>query len=51
MFGGITGAVVVQNKPSLLLLARAYSILCVHMLVYVYDSVYALYVCLCLCIL
>lgn len=34
MFGSITGALVVQNKPSLLLLAQAYSILCVHVLVF-----------------
>ncbi len=42
MFGGITGALVVQNKPSLLLLAQAYSRLCVHVLVCVcvYMSVF-----------
>lgn len=33
MFGGITGALVVQNKPPLLLLAQAYSILNVSMYV------------------
>lgn len=52
MFGGITGALVVQNKPSLLLLAQAYSVLRVH--VHVLMCV-CLFMCciggLCLCIL
>lgn len=42
MFGGITEALVVQNKPSLLLLAQARSRLCAHVLVCV-----CVHVCVC----
>lgn len=37
MFGGITGARVVQNKPPQLLLAQARIILCVRVCVYVLN--------------